>query len=334
MARTDADKSSAREKDDDFTRVLLDRGKRPCNLEESLGIRNFFLVGRSELRSNFVMSNFPVIEHLCHAPNQVFLLVLILGVSGFVSGLTGFGFGMVGVAVLWILPPREGVPLVMLLSACSQIISMVQLRSSMPPLRAWWPDGPAPCILGGLLGMPLGLWLLSHLNANVVSTGIGLVIVGTSLWMMIRAALPGFHTLKRTLRTALSAGFLGGIIGGVSANPGPVMIIWSNLLGLDKNQQRAIVQPFILSMQVLALGFFVVRGGVFSGCLLILWISSFLVIVLTTRLGVLAFRKLSNHDFNRMVQILLIVSGISLIAKGSSVWVSVLAKLDHHIFLF
>ena len=209
------------------------------------------------------MSNFPVIEHLCHAPNQVFLLVLILGVSGFVSGLTGFGFGMVGVAVLWILPPREGVPLVMLLSACSQIISMVQLRSSMPPLRAWWPDGPAPCILGGLLGMPLGLWLLSHLNANVVSTGIGLVIVGTSLWMMIRAALPGFHTLKRTLRTALSAGFLGGIIGGVSANPGPVMIIWSNLLGLDKNQQRAIVQPFILSMQVLAL----VSGlGIWSQC--------------------------------------------------------------------
>ena len=59
---------------------------------------------------NFGVSNFPVIEHLCHAPHEVMLLVLILGVSGFVSGLVGFGFGLVGAAVLWILPPREGFP--------------------------------------------------------------------------------------------------------------------------------------------------------------------------------------------------------------------------------
>ena len=77
------------------------------------------------------------------------LLVLILGVSGFISGLVGFGFGMVGAAVLWILPPREGIPLLMLLSACSQILSISQLRSSMTPLREWWPNGPAPSILGG-----------------------------------------------------------------------------------------------------------------------------------------------------------------------------------------
>jgi hypothetical protein len=277
------------------------------------------------------VSNFPVIEHLCHAPHLVLLLVLILGIAGFVSGMIGFGFGMVGASVLWILPPREGIPLLMLLSACSQIFSIVQLRSSMTPLRAWWPDGPAPCVMGGFLGVPMGLWLLSRLHANLTDSIIGLVIVGCSIWMILRSSLTGSHSLKRTLPGALFAGLLAGTIGGLCANPGPVMVIWSNLLGLNKEQQRAVVQPFILAVQLLALLIFVIRGGVFSGCLGILWISSFTVILLTTRLGVMAFRRLSNLTYNRLVVILLTISGMSLIAKGWGCWHGVFIRLDHFV---
>jgi len=276
-----------------------------------------------------VVSNFPVIEHLCHAPHLVFLLVLILGFAGFVSGMIGFGFGMVGASVLWILPPREGVPLIMLLSACSQIFSMIQLRSSMTPLRAWWPEGPAPCILGGFLGVPIGLSVLSRLNASLTDSIIGLVILGCACWMIGRAALTDRHPLKRTLPGALFAGLIAGTIGGLCANPGPVMVIWSNLLGLSKEQQRAVVQPFILAAQLLALLIFVIRGGVFSGCLGILWISSFTVILITTRLGVMAFHRLSNLAYNRLVIILLTISGISLIAKGWGSWHGLLVRFDH-----
>jgi hypothetical protein len=276
-----------------------------------------------------VVSNFPVIEHLCHAPHLVFLLVLILGCAGFVSGMIGFGFGMVGASVLWILPPREGVPLIMLLSACSQIFSMIQLRSSMTPLRAWWPEGPAPCILGGFLGVPIGLSVLSRLNASLTDSIIGLVILGCACWMIGRAALMDRHPLKRTLPGALFAGLIAGTIGGLCANPGPVMVIWSNLLGLSKEQQRAVVQPFILAAQLLALLIFVIRGGVFSGCLGILWISSFTVILITTRLGVIAFHRLSNLAYNRLVIILLTISGISLIAKGWGSWHGLLVRFDH-----
>jgi uncharacterized membrane protein YfcA len=278
------------------------------------------------------VSNFPVIEHLCHAPHLVFLLVLILGFAGFVSGMIGFGFGMVAASVLWILPPREGVPLIMLLSACSQIFSIIQLRSSMTPLRAWWPEGPAPCILGGFLGVPIGLSVLSRLNANLTDSIIGLVILGCACWMIGRAALTDRHPLNRTLTVALFAGLIAGTIGGLCANPGPVMVIWSNLLGLSKEQQRAVVQPFILAAQMLALLIFVMRGGVFSGCLGILWVSSFTVILITTRLGVMAFHRLSNLAYNRLVIILLTISGISLIAKGWGCWNALFVRF-HHIVL-
>lgn len=281
---------------------------------------------------NSKVSNFPVIEHLCHAPSLILLLVLILGLSGFVCGLVGFGFGIVGTSVLWILPPREGIPLLMLLAACSQIASISQLRSSMPPLREWWPDGPAPCILAGLLGLPLGVWLLTRLNANLIASLIGLVIGLCALWIVLRSSVMRSRPLRRTLPGSLLAGLLGGTIGGLCANPGSVMIIWSNLLGLSKEQQRATIQPFILSIQLTALCIFALRGGVFSGCLGIIWASSLAVILISTRLGGMVFRKLSDSAYKRLVLILLTISGASMMAKGWGFCSGVLAKVDHFVF--
>ena len=279
---------------------------------------------------NFKMNNFPVIEHLCHEPYEIVLLVLTLGFAGLISGLVGFGFGLVGAAVLWILPPREGIPLLMLLSACSQILSISQLRSTMPPLSAWWPQGPAPCILAGILGVPAGLWLLSNLNSNLLCSLIGLMIMAYAFWMILRPS--GMLPLRRTLSGALGVGLLGGVVGGFCGSPGPVMVIWSNLIGATKEQQRATVQPFILAMQLMALLVFVIRGGVFSGCLGIIWVCSFIVILITTRLGVMAFQRLSNVAYNRLVMILLIISGAGLMAKGWGAWDALLARFDHFVF--
>ena len=279
---------------------------------------------------NSGVSNFPVIDHLCHAPSEVMLLVMILGFAGFVAGVTGFGFSLFGVGVLWILPPREGIPLLMLLSACSQIFSIAQLRASMPPLRTWWPQGPAPCVIGGWLGLPVGLWVLSHLDAKFLCLLIGLILVAYSLWMILKPA--NMRPIKRTLPGAFGVGLLGGVVGGVSAAPGTIMVIWANLQGLNKETQRATVQPYILAMQLLSLLLFVIRGGVFSGCLLILWVSSFVVILITTRVGVLLFQKLSNRTYNFLVVIMLALSGLTLLIKESRFLGGVLAKLDHLVF--
>ena len=280
---------------------------------------------------NSGVSNFPVIDHLCHAPLEVMFLVLILGFAGFVSGMIGFGFASMGVGVLWILPPREGIPLLMLLSACSQIFSIRQLRSSMTPLRKWWPQGPAPCVIGGWAGIPVGLWLLSHLDTKLLCSTIGLIVLGYSLWTIMRPT--EMSPRRRTLPSALGVGLLGGVVGGFCASPGSVMVIWANLLGLNKEDPRATVQPYILAMQLMALLIFALRGGVFSGCLGILWISSFIVVLVTTRLGVMAFRRLSERTFNQAVFILLSFSGVSLIVKGFGYWGVVLAKIDHLIVL-
>src|SRR5258706_6608547 len=96
-------------------------------------------------------------------PTTIALLVVILAASALMSGLSGFGCSAVGALCLIVLPPKLGVPLLMTLSAANQLMSLRQLKADMKPIRHWWPDGPAPYLLGGLVGVPIGLAILGAL---------------------------------------------------------------------------------------------------------------------------------------------------------------------------
>jgi uncharacterized membrane protein YfcA len=95
-------------------------------------------------------------------------LVCILAVSAVMSGLSGFGFSAIGALCLWLLPPKLGVPLLMTLSSANQLMSIGQLKADLKPLREWWPEGPAPYLLGGLLGVPVGLSILHSLPTSTL----------------------------------------------------------------------------------------------------------------------------------------------------------------------
>ena len=57
--------------------------------------------------------------------------MLVLFLAGVVSGLSGFAFSAVAACVLWLLPPLQAVPLIMLLSACGQLLTAGRLRKEM-----------------------------------------------------------------------------------------------------------------------------------------------------------------------------------------------------------
>jgi uncharacterized membrane protein YfcA len=84
--------------------------------------------------------------------------------------------------------------------------------------------------------------------------------------------------------------------------------------GWGKEQQRAIFQPYILVMQLLALAFLERRAP--TGLTLTSLLALVPVALLAAHLGVAVFRKLTNKQFNRLVYCLLIVAGASLFLKA------------------
>jgi uncharacterized protein len=67
--------------------------------------------------------------------STIAMLLLILGLSAMVSGLSGFGFSAIGAICLWLLPPTLAVPLLMALSSANQMMSLGQIRADMKPFR-------------------------------------------------------------------------------------------------------------------------------------------------------------------------------------------------------
>src|ERR1700722_17174501 len=119
-------------------------------------------------------------------PELCVALIAILAASALMSGLSGFGFSAIGAICLWLLPPKLGVPLLMSLSAANQLMSIGQLKADMKPIRHWWPDGPAPYLVGGLAGGPVGLLILHSLPTETLMAIIGAILVAYAAYSLLR----------------------------------------------------------------------------------------------------------------------------------------------------
>ena len=246
---------------------------------------------------------------------QLVLVLSILFVSGLMSGLSGFGFSAVGSACLLLIPPTLAVPLLMALSTANQFMSIGQLREDMP--KSWkeaWPQGPGPYILGGVVGAPIGIWLLNHLPAFALMLAFGIILTAYSIYSLIKPA--GRSRGHSGAVAGVIVGFIGGVFGGFTAFPGAAVVVWTGLRNLPKHLTRSIVQPYILALQVLSLlTNALMHPSVFGARFWILLAVTIPVVLPGTIGGVMLYKRVSDMNFRRVSFLLLGLSGAGLLIK-------------------
>src|ERR1700744_36683 len=92
------------------------------------------------------------------------LASVVLGtcLAGFVQGLSGFAFGLVAMSVwAWSIEPLLAGPMVVFGSVIGQLLAPGTLRRSFDLRR------PAPFIMGGVIGVPVGVVLLRYVDARL-----------------------------------------------------------------------------------------------------------------------------------------------------------------------
>ena len=251
-----------------------------------------------------------------YPPPVLIGLACILGVSGLMSGLSGFGFSAIGALSLWLLPPKLGVPLLMSLSTANQLVSLGQLKQDLRPIREWWPDGPAPYLLGGVLGVPLGLTILHSLPTGVLMVVFGVFLLGYAAYCLFKPDSLHIQTQEPPFYSGV-IGFFGGLIGGFTAFPAAPVVVWTGLRRLPKHEARTIVQPFILGMQIVSLLFLSLQHPqTFSPTFWMLLVVTLPVVLPGTLIGVKLYRGISDINFRKVTFLLLGVSGIGLLAKA------------------
>ena len=203
-----------------------------------------------------------------------------------------------------LIAPIDAVPLLLACSMTTQAFSISKLWRMMQWRQC------VPYLLGGFAGIPIGAELLKGIDPRTFAAGFGVFLICYSLYMLLRPHVV-FRGGGRAVRVA--AGFAGGITGGAMAFPSAFPTIWCNVQGLSKLEQRGIVQPFILLMQIATLVYFSKIGILASGTLTTyLWCVP--AAAAGTWLGLQLFHRIDDKRFRRMVLLFLFISGITLVA--------------------
>jgi uncharacterized protein len=242
------------------------------------------------------------------------LLLLIAGavVAGFVQGLSGFAFGLVSMSIwVWGLAPQVAAVMAVFGSLAGQVVGLFSVRRALS-LRAL-----APFLAGGLVGVPIGVLLLPHLDAQrfkLVLGGLLVVACPAMLWAPRMRPLALRSRLARALGDGL-AGAGGGVMGGIGGFTGVIPTLWCTLRGLPKNEQRSVVQNFNLATLAVTMAAYVASGAVTRTMWPLLPVVA-LALLLPSLLGARLYHRLGDHDYRRVVLWLLTATGVAMLVSA------------------
>lgn len=228
--------------------------------------------------------------------------------AGFVQGLSGFGFGMVAMSFwAWTVDPKLAAAMAVFGALTGQLLAAFTVRRGFALGRL------LPFIAGGLVGIPLGVGLLPHLDPLLFKAFIGGLLAIWCPIMLFAARLPRIAVGGRLADAAVGA--VGGIMGGIGGFTGVIPTLWCTLRGFDRDVQRAVIQNFNLSMLIVTM-----VSYVFTGLVTREMLPLFAVIVpamlVPTLWGTRVYVGISDLAFRRVVLGLLTVSGLALLASS------------------
>jgi uncharacterized membrane protein YfcA len=227
--------------------------------------------------------------------------------GGLVSGFSGFAFSAAaGAILLHFLPPMQAIPLMMICSIATQVTSMLMVRKFVV-----WSD-LMPLLIGGVVGLPIALFLLTLMEPKAFRLAFGIFLVSYALTMLRRPALAAARNIGGPTTNSI-VGFGGGFVGGLTAMPGALPVIWCDLCGIPKERQRAMVQPFILLMQIFAVLMLSLSPGAINWEFVNNITFAIPALMAGTLFGMALFGRVDDRKFRIAVLLLLFVSGCLMI---------------------
>jgi uncharacterized membrane protein YfcA len=168
-----------------------------------------------------------------------------------------------------------------------------------------------PLLVGSQAGIPIGIELLRLVPAEQMRGAIGFALVAFSLHGLLQPQLR--LSREAGVLAESGVGVASGIVGGASGLAGIVPTIWAGLRGLSKERQRAVFQPVAVATfagSALWLG----GTGAVDADSTILFAVGLPAVLAGSSLGLRFFGRLGESGFRRIVLILLLLAGSSLIA--------------------
>src|SRR5271156_3537264 len=238
------------------------------------------------------------------------LAVVVAGaaLAGFVQGLSGFAFSMVAMSIwAWALAPQVAAPLAVFGALLGQLASLASVRSGFELRKI------APLVVGGVLGVPIGVFILHNVDPLRFKLAIGFFLTVYGLFGLLTSAPHAFTRGGRGLDAF--AGLIGGVLGGLAGMSGIVPAIWTQFRGWKRDLRRATMQVYNIAMQVTTLTIYS-RTGALDATTLKLFAVVAPAMLIPSYFGTRLYGRFSEKTFSRVIFVLLLASGAALLVGG------------------
>jgi uncharacterized protein len=225
-------------------------------------------------------------------------------VGAVVAGGAGFAFALAASSI-W-LHALDPLRTTMLVVACG---SLLHIALVWPVRRSIELPTFLPFAAGGLVGIPIGVLLLTHTEMSRLKAGLGAFLVAYGLYALVT---PRLAALTRGGRGADAVvGLAGGILGGLGGFSGVLPTIWTQVRGWTKDKSRGVYQPFILMAHVLTLAILGTVAVDGAGLILVAWAVP--ALALGAWVGWRIYGRLDERRFRRVLAFLILLSGAALV---------------------
>ena len=236
------------------------------------------------------------------------LFIFAAFAGGFVSGFSGFAMGLV-VSGVWlhVITPVQTAALIAGFGLLTQAYGILKLRQALN-WRAIW-----PLSLGTTIGIPIGVILLNYINPVHLRLGVGVLLV---LYAIYSLARPAFKPMKIGVAPDIGIGIVNGLVGGLTGLGGVVSTISCQWRGWTRDVQRAVFQPVLFAAFVVISVSMAVTGAFTTETLKLYGLGlPFLLVGLWS--GFRLYGKIDDEMFRKVVLILILLAGLSLIVPAA-----------------
>ena len=240
-------------------------------------------------------------------PTTLYVLAVIF-LATLIRSSFGFGEALIAVPLLALrIPVTVAAPLAVMVSITVAAIVIAQDWRHIHVRPTTW------LVLSSLLGIPLGLLLLTRVNEHVVKTILAIIIILFSSYCLLRHQ--SIELKSDRLAWLLGFGFLSGILGGAYGMNGPPLVIYGSLRRWSAEKFRATLQGYFLPASLIGLvGYWF--AGLCSRQVLDYYLLSLPCALAAIFIGRAVNQRLRGNAFLIYVHAGLILIGVTLLAQA------------------
>jgi hypothetical protein len=234
----------------------------------------------------------------------------VLFIASLIRSAFGFGEALVAVPILTIwIPLQSAAPLAVLASVTVALIVVAQdwkhihIRSAVGLL------------LSTLLGLPIGLWLLTSTHQTALRFALGAVITLFSVYASIVRRRMHLHVESKVWMVVFGA--IAGFLGGAFGMNGPALAVYGALKQWPPAKFRATLQAYFLPASTMGLiGFW--RSGVWTGSVTREFLYAIPVIIPAVLIGRYISNRINQEVFSKYIYVALILVGCVLMIQSAT----------------